>query len=74
MAPFQIVPKLAVKVIKVNSPLEVKSDLRKQDVFVADGVGCVKVTMWQDDINTLQLGQSYYLKNMSIRDYNNKNI
>ena len=57
---------LPVKVIKINVSLEVKPGLHKQDVIVADNTGQVKVTLWQDHIDSLKVGQSYYLENMSV--------
>ena len=64
---------LPVKVIKINVSIEVKPGLRKQDVIVVDNTGQVKVTLWQDHIDSLKVGQSYYLENMSVRTYNNLN-
>ena len=59
---------VAVKPIKVSAP-EMVSDKSKQDVYVADATGSMRLTLWQDDINKLDVNKSYLLKNVAVRSY-----
>ena len=45
--------------MKVMTVEEVKSDLWKQDIIVADATGTTKVTLWQDNMNKLDLESCY---------------
>ncbi len=59
---------VAIKAIKVTQP-ELVSDKTKQDVYVADATGSIRLTLWQEDINKLDVNQSYLLKNVNVRSY-----
>lgn len=56
---------VAIKAIKVTQP-ELVSDKTKQDVYVADATGSIRLTLWQEDINKLDVNQSYLLKNVNV--------
>ena len=60
MQDFQIVT-VSVKIIKVTEPEQIasRSRITKQDVYVADTTGSMRLTLWETDINKLHLNQSY---------------
>lgn len=58
-----------VKVMTLNSPIVVPGGLKKQDIIVCDQSGSGKVTVWEDDIDKLEIGKSYCLSDMLVRNY-----
>lgn len=61
---------VTVKVINKESPLEVKSDLVKRDIIIADATGDARLTLWQDDIDKLDVGVCYNLEMLTVRSFN----
>lgn len=61
-----------VKVLKIDDPVTVNGGLTKQDVIISDNTGTVKFTIWEDVVNLLEVGQSYHLKNVVVREYMNQ--
>ena len=60
------------KVLVTLDPVKVLPTHTKQDVIVADLTGGIKLTLWNNDINTLEDEVSYNLQNIQIRTFNNK--
>lgn len=60
-----------VKVIQLNEPVEIKPGLSKQDLIVADATFTALLTLWQNDVNKLEVGKSYALEQLTIQSYNN---
>ena len=60
------------KVLVTLDPVKVLPTHTKQDVIVADPTGGIKLTLWNNDINTLEDEVSYNLQNIQIRTFNNK--
>ena len=42
---------------------------KKQDVIVCDSSGTVKVTLWEENIDTLEQQASYCLQNFAVREF-----
>lgn len=59
-----------VKVIEMKKPLEIQPSLKKQDVVIADHTGAARLTLWQQDLNIFDIGGSYSLKNLIVREFN----
>ena len=59
-----------IKVIQTPDPMTVTGGKCKQDVIIADDTATAKVTLWEQYVGALQLGNSYMLKNFVIREYN----
>ena len=55
------------KVIKVNPVVLVGTGKHKQDVHIADNTGCTVLTLWEDDIDMLEEGQSYHLSKLIVQ-------
>ena len=62
---------VTVKVLRINEKVEVKPDLNKQDVTIADATGTAHLTLWQKDIGQMELHKSYLLQDVVIKSYNN---
>jgi len=48
-----------IKVLEINDPVKVGKNLTKQEILIADGSGNAVLTLWENDINTLELLQCY---------------
>ena len=58
---------MMVKVIDVE---KVKPKLFKQDFMVANKTAYIRLTLWQEDIDKLQNGNSYLLQNLIVKSFN----
>ena len=72
MANMDTAENIKIKVVKVNSPHSVSSGKKKQDIIVtvADGTGCIKLTLWQDEVGKFVTGHSYKLDQVGVCIYN----
>ena len=43
------------------------TDKLKQDIIVADATGTAKLTLWEDNVNSLEQGHSYKLVDYVVR-------
>lgn len=59
------------KVLSVDQPAKVAKGLTKQDIVLADKHASVKLTLWQDKVNTVDLDESYRFTNVVVRSYQN---
>lgn len=57
------------KVLRIQPATDVSSNLKKQEVTVADATGAIKVTLWEKSIDLLEEDKSYELKNFTVRMY-----
>ena len=58
---------VVVKVLKIAE----KEEVFKQDVTIADKSGTIRLTLWQNDINQMQVGKSYTLDYVTVKSFNN---
>ena len=60
-----------IKVTKVRPPVTTGQDVIRhiQKITVADETGQTTLQLWEEDVNTLQEGSSYELKNISVSEY-----
>lgn len=58
------------KISEVDEVVETKTGKEKQDAVIVDETGRATCTMWEDQVGKLEIGNSYKLKGMSIREYN----
>ena len=65
LVPFQRVS-CEVKVVDVDSVMEVSGGKKKQDVLVGDSTGVARVTVWESEIGKLKEGESYKLTGMMV--------
>ena len=64
--PFQRV-QTEVKVHHIDEPIQVNGDKIKQDVIIKDKSGDAKLTVWDEDVNTMTIiGKSYKLTGMLV--------
>lgn len=71
LVPFQRVS-CEVKVVDVDSVMEVSGGKKKQDVLVGDSTGVARVTVWESEIGKLKEGESYKLTGMMVREFKGK--
>lgn len=61
-----------MNVVKVYEPQTLSGGKRKQEVIVADCTGKAMITLWETDIDRLELHKSYQLNRLEIRAYQGK--
>ena len=61
-----------IKVLSIDDKVEVKPQLFKQDVTIADSTCAAQLTVWQTDIDKIELDKSYQLQNVAVRTFDNK--
>ena len=60
------------QVIKLADPAQVSRGLTKQEVTIADSTEATILTLWEEDINKLSLGQTYQFNRVIVRTYRGK--
>ena len=60
---------LDVKVIRIQDPVNVANGLKKKDITIANATSAAKLTLWEEDINSLMIDKSYKFKNLVIHSY-----
>ena len=60
------------QVIKLADPAQVGQGLTKQEVTIADSTEAAILTLWEKDVNTLTLGQTYQFNRIVVRSYRGK--
>ena len=63
---------IRAQVVKLAEPAAVGRGLTKQEVTIADSTEAALLTLWEADINTLHLGQSYQFNRIVVRIYRGK--
>lgn len=63
-----------MKVVDVDSVMEVSGGKKKQDVLVGDSTGVARVTVWESEIGKLKEGESYKLTGMMVREFKGRNF
>lgn len=59
-----------IKVLKTAEPIEVSTGKQKQDIVIVDKSAAIKLTLWEADIGMLEETQSYELRQMMVRTFN----
>ena len=57
-----------VKVISAKEPTTV-ADKSLQELMIGDSSRKVRLSLWQEQINSMEKGKSYCLKSFIVRDY-----
>lgn len=60
---------VSAKAIRVEEPIEVTGGKMKQDVLVGDRSGTARLTIWESEIGKVDVGKSYRLCGMVVREY-----
>ena len=68
MQQFQKV-NLEIRVIKVNPPVTLVGGKQKQEVVIADSTRTSKLTLWEDDIDSLKENLCYALQQVLVRQF-----
>ena len=55
-----------ITVVKVNEPQEVSGGKHKQEVVIADARGSTILTLWEADMNSLEVSKSYQLNRIMV--------
>ena len=63
---------VAAKVINLSEPISVASGKRKQDVIISDCTNTTRLTVWEEDIGTLHVNNSYRCENVVVREFNQR--
>lgn len=57
------------KVVTVDEPVKLAGGLTKQELTLADATAPVRLTLWQGDVNTLEVGESYAFENLMVKTF-----
>ena len=68
MQQFQKV-NLEIRVIKVYPPVTLVGGKQKQEVVIADSTGTSKLTLWEDDVDSLKENLCYALQQVIVRQF-----
>ena len=49
-----------------------QGSLKKQEAIIRDTTGYIKVVLWENNVNTLEVNTSYNLKNLRVKSSNNE--
>lgn len=63
---------VAAKVINLSEPISVASGKRKQDAIISDCTNTTKLTVWEEDIGTLHVNNSYRFEHVVVREFNQR--
>ncbi len=55
---------------RVNVRVKVIHIQKKQEIVIADSTNNCILTLWENDIDTLELDESYYMSKMLVRVFN----
>ena len=59
-----------VKVRSVTEPKYIDSKkLKLQELVVADSSGAVRLSIWENEIGSMEQAESYHIENVTIREY-----
>lgn len=57
------------KVIAIENPQKVSHGLTKQEIVVADATAAAHLTLWENDVGSLEKNKSYFFKNMKVTSF-----
>ena len=60
---------IEAKILTMLDQIKISAKLTKQDVVIGDSSGTMKLTVSNDDVGSLQLGESYHFTNLQVRTY-----
>ena len=63
---------VTVKVLRVDDPQQIPSGKMKQDVLVGDSTGTARLTLWEEEIGSMDDNSSYQLKGVTVRQFKGK--
>ena len=58
-----------VKVLSIQSPVEVPGGKKKQDIMIGDSSGTTKLTIWEEEIGKMKEEQCYKISGVVVRDF-----
>lgn len=61
-----------VKVINLKPPIHITGERLKQDITIADATGVIRLYVWEQQVNTLKLNQSYSLQQYMGREFSSQ--
>lgn len=61
---------IEAKIIDICSPQVVGTGKKKQEVIIGDKTSTAKLTLWENYIDSLTLSQSYSMKRLHVRVFN----
>ena len=60
---------IKAKAVRIGDLETVRTGKQKQEVIVADQTDTIQVTLWEDNVGRLKLGETYYLGNFVVREW-----
>ena len=60
------------KVINMEPPAKVGQNKTKQEIFIADKTATANLTVWEGDVDKLEIGESYQFNRLVVRFYRGK--
>ena len=63
---------VTVKALRVDDSQQIPSGNMKQDVHVGDSTGTTRLTLWEEEIGSMDDNSSYQLKGVTVRQFKGK--
>ena len=61
---------IEIKVLSIMEPKLIESkQLNCQEMIVADESEAIRLSVWENEVNSMKQGESYQLQNVSVREY-----
>jgi hypothetical protein len=57
---------VTIKALRVDDPVQIPTGKMKQDVIVGDNTGTTRLTLWEEDIGSMEQGNSYKLQGVTV--------
>ena len=57
------------KVMNIDVPTKLSGGFTKQEITIADSTAAARLTLWEDDINTLEEFDSYHFEPLTVRSF-----
>ena len=57
---------VTIKALRVDDPVQIPSGKMKQDVIVGDNTRTTRLTLWEEDIGSMEQGNSYKLQGVTV--------
>ena len=63
---------VTIKALRVDDPQQIPTGKIKQDIIIGDSTGTTRLTLWEEEIGSMDEDSSYQLKGVTVRQFRGK--
>ena len=63
---------VTIKALRVDDPQQIPTGKMKQDIIIGDSTGTTRLTLWEEEIGSMDEDSSYQLKGVTVRHFRGK--